>query len=312
MKFEYTLDNKRYHTLNYHYKTIFGEKVTKISLNAGFTCPNIDGTKGFGGCIYCSKLNSGDFAGNKEDNLITQFNNIKSILNKKWPNTKYIGYFQANSNTYASVETLKSKYEPILKLDNVVGLAIATRADCLNDDILKYLSDLNSRTYLTIELGLQTIHDNTAKMINRCHTLKEFEDAVIKLKQRGIRVVAHIMNGLPFETKEMMLETAKYLDKLNIDGIKIHMLHILKDTAMNNLYQKTKFHILTKEEYVDIVCDQIELLDKNIVIERVTSDPNPVDLVEPNWLIKKFCVINDIDKELKKRDSYQGFKKINI
>lgn len=311
MKFEYTLDNKRYHTLNYHYKMTFGQKVSKISLNANFTCPNIDGTKGFGGCIYCSKLNSGDFAGNKEDDLITQFESIKNVLNKKWPNTKYIGYFQANSNTYSSVDILKSKYEAILNLDDVVGLSIATRADCLNDDILDYLSDLNSRTYLTVELGLQTIHDKTAKLINRCHTLEEFVLSVKSLQERGIRVVVHIMNGLPFETKEMMLETVKYLDKLNIDGIKIHMLHILKDTAMNNLYQQTKFHILTKEEYVDIVCDQIELLNKNIVIERVTSDPNPSDLVVPNWLVKKFCVINEIDKELNRRDSYQGSKRIN-
>lgn len=308
MNFKYSLDNKRYHTLNYHYKSMFGSKVTKISLNAGFTCPNIDGTKGYGGCTYCSKLNSGDFAGNKNDDLITQFNSIKNVLDKKWKNSKYIGYFQANSNTYSDVETLKSKYEPILKIDNVVGLSIATRADCLNDDILDYLSDLNSRTYLTIELGLQTIHDKTAKLINRCHTLEEFEYAVKELKKRNIRVVVHIMNGLPFETKEMMIDTVKYLNNLSINGIKIHMLHILKDTAMNNLYQQTKFHILSREEYVNIICDQIELLNENIVIERVTSDPNPIDLVEPTWLIKKLCVLNEIDKELKRRNTYQGFR----
>lgn len=308
MNFKYSLDNKRYHTLNYHYKSLFNCKISKISLNANFTCPNIDGTKGYGGCTYCSKLNSGDFAGNKNDDLITQFNSIKNIMENKWKDSKYIGYFQANSNTYSDAKTLKEKYEPILKLDNVVGLAIATRADCINDEILEYLSDLNSRTYLTIELGLQTIHDKTAKLINRCHTLEEFEYTVNKLKGKGIRVVVHIMNGLPFEDKNMMLETVKYLNNLNIDGIKIHMLHILKDTAMNTLYEKTKFHILTREEYVDIVCDQIELLNENIVIERVTSDPNPIDLVEPHWLIKKLCVLNEIDKELKKRNSYQGIK----
>lgn len=308
MTFLYSLDNKRYHTLNYHYKTIFNSKVTKVSLNAGFTCPNIDGTKGYGGCTYCSKLNSGDFAGDKNDDLVTQFNKIKKIMDKKWSTSKYIGYFQANSNTYAPVSVLKEKYEQILQLDNVVGLSIATRADCIDDDILDYLDDLNKRTYLTIELGLQTMHDKTAKLINRCHTLDEFENTVKKLKSRNIRVVVHIMNGLPYETKSMMIDTAKYLNSLRIDGIKIHMLHVLKDTAMNNLLQKEKFHILTREEYVDIVCSQIEVLNSKIVIERVTSDPNPDDLVEPAWLIKKFCVLNEIDKELSKRDTYQGAK----
>lgn len=308
MAFLYSLDNKRYHTLNYHYKTIFNSKVTKVSLNAGFTCPNIDGTKGYGGCTYCSKLNSGDFAGDKNDDLVTQFNKIKKIMDKKWTTSKYIGYFQANSNTYAPVSVLKEKYEQILQLDNVVGLSIATRADCIDDDILDYLDNLNKRTYLTIELGLQTMHDETAKLINRCHTLDEFENTVKKLKSRNIRVVVHIMNGLPYETKNMMIDTAKYLNSLRIDGIKIHMLHVLKDTAMNNLLQKEKFHILTREEYVDIVCSQIEVLNPKIVIERVTSDPNPNDLVEPAWLIKKFCVLNEIDKELSKRDTYQGAK----
>lgn len=308
MAFLYSLDNKRYHTLNYHYKTIFNSKVTKVSLNAGFTCPNIDGTKGYGGCTYCSKLNSGDFAGDKNDDLVTQFNKIKKIMDKKWTTSKYIGYFQANSNTYAPVSVLKEKYEQILQLDNVVGLSIATRADCIDDDILDYLDNLNKRTYLTIELGLQTMHDETAKLINRCHTLDEFENTVKKLKSRNIRVVVHIMNGLPYETKNMMIDTAKYLNSLRIDGIKIHMLHVLKDTAMNNLLQKENFHILTREEYVDIVCSQIEVLNPKIVIERVTSDPNPNDLVEPAWLIKKFCVLNEIDKELSKRDTYQGAK----
>ena len=309
MKFLYTLDNKRYHTLNYYYKETFNSKVAKVSLNAGFTCPNIDGSKGYGGCIYCSKLNSGDFGGDVNDDLVTQFYSIKKIMDKKWSDLKYIAYFQANSNTYAPLNILKEKYESVIKLDNVVGLSIATRADCIDDNIIEYLCDLNNRTNLTIELGLQTIHEETSKLINRCHTLKEFEDTYKKLKDNGIRVVVHIINGLPFETKEMMLETVKYLNCLNIDGIKIHMLNILKDTAMENLYNSSKFHILTKEEYVDIVCCQLEYLDEKVVIERVTSDPNPSDLVEPTWLIKKFCVLNDIDKEMVKRNIYQGCKK---
>ena len=306
--FKYSLDNKRYHTLNYHLKEKYKSKVVKISLNANFTCPNIDGTKGYGGCIYCSKLGSGDFGGNKEKPLNEQFNDIKKIIDKKWPNSKYIAYFQARTNTYAPVNILKEKYESVLKIKNVIGIAIATRADAITDDCLEYLDKLNKKTNLTIELGLQTIHNKTAKLINRCHTLKEFEETYKKLKEKNIEIVVHIINGLPYETEEMMLETVKYLNKLNIDGIKIHMLNIIKDTPIEKLYEKEKFHILTKEEYINIVIKQLELLNPKIVIHRITSDPDPKELIEPKWLIKKFCVLNDIDKEMKRRDTYQGKK----
>ena len=307
-EFEYSDNNKRYHTLDYFYKKKFGKKVCKISLNAGFTCPNKDGTKGTGGCIYCSKLGSGDFAGNKEKDLITQFNEVKEKMSKKWPNAFYIGYFQANTNTYAKTEVLKQKYEPILALENVVGLNIATRADAITDDCLDYLEDWSKRTYLTIELGLQTIHEKTTKLINRGHDLECFTNMVKNLRERKINVVVHIINGLPYETKEMMLETVEYLNKLDIQGIKIHMLHVIKDTALANLYYKEKFHILTKEEYIDITIEQLERLRKEIVINRITGDPVKEDLIEPTWLIKKFCVLNDIDKEMVKRNSYQGKK----
>ena len=306
--FKYSLDNKRYHTLNYHLKEKYKSKVVKISLNANFTCPNIDGTKGYGGCIYCSKLGSGDFGGDKEKPLNEQFNDIKKIIDKKWPNSKYIAYFQARTNTYAPVNILKEKYESVLKIKNVIGIAIATRADAITDDCLEYLDKLNKKTNLTIELGLQTIHNKTAKLINRCHTLKEFEETYKKLKEKNIETVVHIINGLPYETEEMMLETVKYLNKLNIDGIKIHMLNIIKDTPIEKLYEKEKFHILTKEEYINIVIKQLELLNTKIVIHRITSDPDPKELIEPKWLIKKFCVLNDIDKEMKRRDTYQGKK----
>lgn len=308
MNFKYSDTNKRYHTLDYFYKHKFNSKVFKVSLNAGFTCPNIDGKVGHGGCIYCSSLGSGEFAGNKNDNLITQFNQVKDMISKKWPSSLYIGYFQANTNTYAPVSVLKEKYETILKLDKVVGLNIATRADSITDECLDYLEELSKKTYLTVELGLQTIHENTSKLINRCHTLECFYEMVQKLRVRNINVVVHIINGLPFETKDMMIETVKYLNNLDIQGIKIHMLSILKNTALENLYYKTNFHILTKEEYVDIVCDQLEYLRPEIVINRITGDPKKEDLVEPNWLIKKFCVLNDIDKELQRRNSYQGIK----
>lgn len=305
-QFLYSDNNKRYHTLDYFYKHKFNSKVFKISLNAGFSCPNIDGTLSDKGCIYCSKSGSGEYAGKASDDLITQFNEVKDVMAKKWPNGKYIGYFQARTNTYAPLYILKEKYELILKQDNVIGLSIATRPDCINDECLNYLEGLNKRTYLTVELGLQTINKKTSILINRCHTLETFTTMVKKLRKKSIDVVVYIINGLPYETKEMMIETAKYLNTLDIQGIKIHMLHIIKDTPLEYLYIKKPFHILTKAEYIDIVCTQLEYLRPEIVINRITGDPKIEDLIEPKWLIKKFCVLNDIDKELVKRDIYQG------
>lgn len=306
--FKYTLDNKRYHTLNYYLKTKYNTKVVKISLNAGFTCPNIDGTKGYGGCIYCSKTGSGEFGGNKEKTLTEQFYEVKEKIDKKWPNSKYIAYFQARTNTYAPLNILKEYYETVLAIPNVIGIAISTRPDSIKKEVLDYLTELNKRTNLTIELGLQTIHDKTSKLINRCHTLEEFENMVKELQKRNIEVVVHIINGLPYETKEMMIETVKYLNNLKIDGIKIHMLNIIKDTPLETLYKQEKFHVLTKEEYIDIVTTQLQYLDPKIVIHRITSDPDPKELIEPTWLIKKFCLLNDIDKHMKKNNIYQGQK----
>lgn len=305
--FPFTDNNKRYHTLDYFYKHKFASKVFKVSLNAGFTCPNIDGKCGTGGCIYCSNLGSGDFAGNVKDSLVTQFHEVKTILHKKWPQAVYIGYFQAHTNTYAPVSILKEKYEPILKIKGVVGLSIATRADSIDEACLTYLEELNQRTNLTIELGLQTIHEKTSTLINRCHSLECFTNMVKQLRNRNIAVVVHIMNGLPGETKEMMLETVRYLNTLDIQGIKIHMLHIVKNTKLALLYQEKKFPLLTKEEYVSIVCDQLELLRPEIVIHRITGDPKKEDLIAPTWLLKKFDVLNSIDKELVRRNTYQGF-----
>ena len=305
--FKYSNSNKRYYTLDYYYKNKYGSKVFKVSLNIGCTCPNIDGTKGYGGCIYC-KNGSGDFAGNKCDSLKVQFENIKGIMHKKWSDAKYIAYFQAGSNTYAPLSFLRKNFEEVLTYDNVVGINIATRCDAINDECFNYLCELNKKCDLVVELGLQTIHDTTSKLINRGHSLDEFVSMVEKLKGANIKVVVHIINGLPFETKEMMIETVRFINKLGVHGIKIHMLHILKGTAIEKLYEKENFHILTKDEYIDIVCDQLEFLNEEIVINRITGDPNIEDLVEPSWLIKKFTVLNDIDKEMKRRDSYQGKK----
>ena len=306
--FKYSDSNKRYYTLDYFYKHKFNSKVFKVSLNAGFTCPNKDGKVGIGGCIYCSRTGSGEYAGDRNKDLITQFNEVKEMMLKKWPQAKYIGYFQANTNTYAPVQILKEKYETILKLDNVVGLNIATRPDSITDECLDYLEDLAKKTYLTIELGLQTIHESTSIFINRCHTLKCFNDMVKELRKRNINVVVHIINGLPYETKEMMIDTVKYLSNLDIQGIKIHMLSILKDTKLAEIYNKEKFKLITRDEYINIVCDQLENLREDIVVNRITGDPKVSDLIEPDWLIKKVTILNDIDKEMVKRNSYQGIK----
>ena len=306
--FKYTLDNKRYHTLNYFYKNKFGIKVFKVSLNGGFSCPNLDGRIGYGGCIYCSKSGSGEFGGDKEDSLEEQFLKMKEVVNKKHIPCKYIGYFQARTNTYASLDVLKEKYECILKQDDVIGLNIATRCDAISDDCLDYLEELSKRTFLTIELGLQTIHEKTSVLINRCHSLQQFEDMVIKLRKRNINVCVHIINGLPYETEEMMLDTVRYLNKLDIQGIKIHMLYIIKDTVIDTMYKKERFKILSKEEYIDIVIKQLELLRPDIVINRITSDPDKETLVEPRWLVDKCQLLNDIDKEMKRRNTYQGIK----
>jgi len=306
--FKYTLDNKRYHTLNYFYKNKFGMKVFKLSLNGGFSCPNLDGTVGYGGCIYCSKSGSGEFGGDRCKTLTEQVNDMKKIVNKKNIACKYIGYFQARTNTHASVEILKEKYEEVLRCDDIIGLNIATRCDSISDECLDYLTLLNKKTFLTIELGLQTIHRKTSELINRCHSLKMFDEMVRKLRERHINVVVHIINGLPYEDEEMMLETVQHINKLDIQGIKIHMLHIIKDTEMANMYLREKFHVLSKEEYIDIVIKQLELLRPEIVINRITSDPDKETLLEPTWLIKKCTLLNDIDKEMKKRNTYQGIK----
>lgn len=304
--FKYSLDNKRYHTLNYDLTKRFGTRVFKVSLNGGFSCPNF---KNGSGCIFCSAKGSGDFAGNKEDDLLTQFNNIKSKLNNKWPDTKYIAYFQANTNTYAPVSVLKKKFEQVLTFPNVVGINIGTRPDSITNGCLEYLKDLNKRTFLTVELGLQSMHDDTLNLINRGHNLKCFDECVSRLRNNNINVVVHIINGLPCETKEMMIDTVRHLNKLDIQGIKIHMLHVLKKTKLEHYYNETNFRLLTKEEYVNIVCDQIEELRETIVIHRLTGDGAKDDLIAPLWTLKKVSVLNDIDKELKRRGTYQGFNK---
>lgn len=299
--------NKRYNTLDNYYKFKYNQKVFKIPLNGGFTCPNIDGKVGKRGCTFCSTEGSGEFCGKKYEPLEIQFQKGLEMMTKKWKEGLYIPYFQAFSNTYASLEYLKDLYEKALKLnDNIIGISIGTRPDCLPDNIVDYLGELNKNYPVQIELGLQTIHEETSIQINRCHNLKIFDDAVRRLRKHDIEVVVHIMNGLPGETKEMMLETVKHLNKLDIQGIKIHMLNILKNSVMGYKYFKNPWDLLTKDEYIDIVCDQILHLRKDIIIHRLTGDGKFDMLIAPEWIKKKFVVINDIDKKMRKLDMYQG------
>lgn len=307
-KFKYAFDNKRYHTWNYYLRNTFGQKVFKVSINAGFTCPNIDGKISSGGCTYCSKDGSGDFAGNPKDNLIKQFDDITKMMHKKWASAKYIGYFQAFTNTYAPLDVLKEKYETILKLDDVIGLSISTRPDCLPNDVVDYLGELNQKTNLWVELGLQTIHDNTSKTINRGHDYEEFVKGVEKLKAKNIKVIVHIINGLPGEDYGMMIETAKAVAKMGVDGIKIHLLHVIKDTPMEKMLEKNMMSLMTQDEYIKLVCDQLEILPETMIVHRLTGDGKRDELVGPLWSLKKWEVLNSINAELNKRNSYQGIK----
>ncbi len=301
--FKYTLDNKRYHTFNYFLKNKFGCKVFKVPLDAHASCPNVKN----GGCIFCKNSSKSNIT-DSSLSLEKQYEQEVLLLNKKWPNAKHIIYFQTGSNTFMDINEFKNNVESLLEKENVVGLSIATRSDVISDEYLNYFEKLNKRTFLTIELGLQSSNDNTLKLINRGHDSKNFEIMIKKLHELGIFVVAHIINGLPYETKEDMINTIKFLNDLNIDAVKIHMLHILKDTKLANMYEKQKFHILTKEEYIDVVISQLEFLKDTVVIERITGDPIKEELIEPKWLIKKFCLLNDIDKKMVKRNTYQGKK----
>lgn len=302
------MDNeKHYNTLDRYYKKKYGKKVAKVTLNANFSCPNKDGSKGIGGCIYCSKSGSGDFAGNVNYSLKEQFFQIKKIMDNKWKDCFYIPYFQANSNTYGNIELLNNTYSQVVDIDpNIVALAIATRCDCINEENAKYLGELNKKIPLSIELGLQSSNENTLQYLNTCYNKKEFIRAVKLLRSYDIEVVVHIINGLPYETKEDMLNTIDFINSLDIHGLKIHSLMILKNTTLAELYEKENFKMLTLSEYVDITCSQIERLSSKIILHRLSADGVTDDLIAPNWVSKKLVVMNEIDKEMRRRNTYQG------
>jgi radical SAM protein (TIGR01212 family) len=302
-------DKKPYNTLNNYYRSRFGKKVFKISLDGGFTCPNKDGSKGYGGCIFCSESGSGDFAGNKHDSLEVQFQKIKDMMHEKWSDGYYISYFQANTNTYKPVEELRELYYKAILLDpKIIGLSIGTRPDAFTEEIYDLLEELNHKTYLQVELGLQTINHETSVLINRGHDIKCFTDCVNELKKRNIEVVVHIINGLPNDTKEDMLHVIDYINDLKVDGIKIHLLHVMKNTKLGKMYLEHPFKVLSMEEYVDITVNQIKRLSPSIIIHRLTGDAPKELLIAPLWSLKKFVVMNEIDKLLRSTNSYQGIE----
>ena len=308
---DYTKYQHRYYNLDRYLKETYNSKVFKVALNGNFTCPNRDGTISTKGCIYCSPSGSGDFAGNKNDSLKNQFNEVKNIIHLKWPEAKYIAYFQANTNTYKPLNELKKLFDEAITLDdNIIILSIATRPDCLPDDVLDYLQSLNNKIKVWVELGFQTANENTALYINRGYANPVFEEAVKKLRQRNIDVIVHIINGLPNETKKDMINTVNYLNTFDIQGIKIHSLFVLDNTILGDIYKANPFKILSLDEYVDIVSTQLSLLNENIVIHRVNGDAPRENLIEPKWSLKKLVVMNEIDKIMKEKNLYQGSKTV--
>lgn len=298
--------NKRFHSLNYALKEEFGCKIIKLSIDGGFTCPNRDGKIAKKGCIFCSEQGSGEFTPNKCLSIKEQIQEQIQLLSNKWPDAKYIAYFQNFTSTYASVEYLNKIYTEALSCENVVGLAIATRADCLGPEILDLLSKFNQKTFLWIELGLQSIHKSSEQFIRRGYPLSVFDSSVDNLNKLNIKVVTHVIANLPSESKADYYKSLKYLNKKNIWGIKIHMLHILKNTDLETYYNKNKFNLMNCEEYIELISHSLEILNPNIVIHRITGDGKKSDLIAPTWTLNKRAVLNGVDKYLKEHESYQG------
>lgn len=298
--------DKRYLSLNYELRKTFGTKVIKLSLDGGFTCPNRDGTIGNRGCIFCGEEGSGEFTSSRKLSIKDQIESQKRFLSKKWPEGKYISFFKNFTNTYSTVKDLNKKYSEAISQNGVVGLAIATRPDCLSEEVLKLLEEFNKKTFLWVELGLQTIHGETAKFIRRGYELDCYEKAIIELNKRNIKVVTHLIFGLPNETNKDMLDSVKYISSTNTWGIKFHNLYIQEGTDLYNYYIKNPFHILSIDEYISLVVDSIELLPQNMVVHRLTGDGKKELLVEPRWTLNKLKVLSSIDKELKQRNTYQG------
>lgn len=306
--FPYSDTNKRYYTYDYYLRRTFGGKCAKLPLDAGFTCPNIDGRCARGGCIYCSDRGSGDFAPKASLSVTEQIREQKELFARKWDVSRCIAYFQAHTNTYAPLSVLKEKYEEALAGEGVVGLNIATRADCLPPDVVAYLAELAERTVLTVELGLQSSSDATAARINRGHDFETFCRGFSALRSASpkIGICVHIIFGLPDEDDTTMMQTVRDVARLHPDHVKIHLLHVLQGTVLAKLYEAGAYAPLERDRYVRLVADALELLPPDTVIGRLTGDGAPDALLAPLWSRKKTTVINDIDKLLYARNSYQG------
>ncbi|MFB8591341.1 TIGR01212 family radical SAM protein [Enterococcus casseliflavus] len=311
--FPYAEDkNKRYHSWNFALRQEFGEKIFKVPIDAGFDCPNRDGTVAKGGCTFCSVSGSGDMIVAPEAPLPEQFEKEIAMMHKKWPQVdKYIVYFQNFTNTHAPVAVIRERFEQVLTLPGVVGISIGTRPDCLPEDVVDYLAELNQRFYLWVELGLQTTFETTSNAINRAHDYQTYLDGVANLRKHNIRVCTHLINGLPGETIEMMQENVRRtIQDSDIQGIKLHLLHLMRNTRMLRDYHEGRLQLMRRDTYVSLICDQLEMIPPEIIIHRLTGDAPWDSLVGPMWSLKKWEVLNEIDQEMLRRNSYQG--KFNV
>lgn len=303
---------KRYNTLNDYYRQIFGEKIFKVPIDAGFDCPNRDGTVAHGGCTFCTVSGSGDAIVAPDAPIRDQFYKEIDFMHRKWPDVKkYLVYFQNFTNTHDTVDVIRERYEQAINEPGVVGINIGTRPDCLTDETIAYIAALSERMHVTVELGLQTTYDETSKIINRAHTYDLYVETVKRLRQLApkVEIVSHLINGLPGETHDMMIENVRRCVTDNeIDGIKLHLLHLMTSTKMQRDYHEGRLKLLGMEEYVNIICDQLEIIPKNIIIHRITGDAPRDMLIGPMWSLKKWEVLNAIDQEMERRGSYQGCK----
>lgn len=307
--FKYSFDNKRYHTYNYYLKSTYHNKVAKIAIDANFTCPNRDGTKSSGGCIFCNAVGSSDFSSVYTGDLLKQYKDYKNTyIDPKWPNAFTIPYFQAFSNTYGPLSKIKNMIEPFLKLEEVKEISLATRSDCLTEEIINYLNSLTSKIEVWLEIGVQTSNNESLKLMNKGETFEEIKNNLKLLDNTDIKVCLHIINGMPNETEKDMLKTINDISEIRYHAIKFHMLEVLKGTKLAKLYEENPFHILTRDEYLDILIKQLEMLPPEIIIERINGDASKEELIAPLWISNKTDFRNQLDMEMARRDTYQGKK----
>jgi radical SAM protein (TIGR01212 family) len=297
---------KRFYSLDYFYRQKFGSKVARVTIDGGFTCPNRDGTVSSGGCIFCGTSGAGEFCADKALPILQQINIQKTVLQNKWKELKIIPYFQSFTNTYAAVDVLRKKYEEALTAEDCVGLSIATRADCLGNDVLDLLEELNSRTFLQVELGLQTVNDKTAQIINRGYSLDVFTQSVQALQSRGIEIVAHLIVGLPGEDRTDYLNAVRYISDMKINGVKIQVLYLLQDAPLMQWHTEGKIKFMERFEYIDTIAAMLSYLSPQVVVHRLTGDPPWRSLIEPKWTTDKKQILNQINQYLKEKNIYQG------